>query len=362
MTKILHTAIVAQTYILGPAIHQGFDRVKSMTVDPEVRPKQIDISIVVPVYDEVETLTQLYLQICQALQPVGRSFEIVFVDDGSSDGSYEAIMQLPQSDADIQAIQLRRNFGKSTALAAGFDMARGEVIVTIDADLQDNPQDIPRILEKLDQGNDLVTGWKVKRRDSFEKRLASKIFNRVASYAAGVRLHDANCGLKAYRRQLIETIPLYGQLHRYIPLVAANLGFRVAELPVDHSPRMHGDSKYGWERYFEGFFDLITVHFLTRYNQRPLHFLGKIALVLLLIGALLIAYVMLRKFGFGETGVRPSLTASVFFLGTGLQVFLFGLLAELMTHNYQANQFNITKFEKTRFFRDRAAENIIADL
>ncbi|MET1010225.1 MAG: glycosyltransferase family 2 protein, partial [Gaiellaceae bacterium] len=217
------------------------------------------ISVVVPVHDEDRSVELLYDELASALDPLGRPWEAVYVDDGSTDGSFAALTRLHDRAPNVRVVRLRRNFGKSAALAAGFRHAEGSVVVTIDADLQDDPAEIPRLLAKLDEGFDLVSGWKAQRRDPWPRRLVSKVFNFVVGRASGLKLHDMNCGLKAYRAEVVRSLRIYGELHRFLPVLAHDRGFRVAELPVNHRPREHGRSRYGVERYMRGFLDFLTV-------------------------------------------------------------------------------------------------------
>src|SRR5213075_1857509 len=241
------------------------------------------ISVVVPVHDEERTVALLFDELQAALEPLDQPWEAVFVDDGSADGSFAALTRLHNLHDNVRVVRLRRNFGKAAALAAGFANAEGDVVVTIDADLQDDPAEIPRLLAKLDEGFDLVSGWKTRRQDPLSRRLLSRIFNRVTSAFSGVRLHDINCGLKAYRADVVHELRLYGELHRFIPVLAHYRGFRIAELPVNHRPREHGRSRYGVERYLRGFLDLLTVSFIGRYRHRPLHLFGGFGLALMLL-------------------------------------------------------------------------------
>ena len=242
------------------------------------------ISVVIPVHDEERSVALLYEELEAALEPGGEPWEAVFVDDGSTDGTFAALTRLHARTPNTRVVRLRRNFGKSTALAAGFAQAEGETVVTIDGDLQDDPAEIPRLLAKLEEGFDLVSGWKTRRRDPWRRRVLSKIFNAVTGRVSGLRLHDMNCGLKAYRAEVVRGLALYGELHRFIPVLAHYRGFRVAELPVNHRPRTHGRSRYGLERYLRGFLDLLTVTFMGRYRHRPLHLFGGLGLVLGFLG------------------------------------------------------------------------------
>ncbi len=293
------------------------------------------ISVVVPVHDEERSVALLYEELQAALEPSGESWEAIFVDDGSLDGSFAALTRLHARTANVRVVRLRRNFGKSAALATGFAQAQGETVVTIDADLQDDPSEIPRLLTKLEEGFDLVSGWKARRRDPWRRRVVSRIFNAVTSRVSGLRLHDMNCGLKAYRTEVVRGLPLYGELHRFIPVLAYYRGFRVAELPVNHRPRTHGRSRYGLERYLRGFLDLLTVTFMGRYRHRPLHLFGGLGFVLGLLGTVILVYLTALKATGEAIGQRPLLTLGVLLVVVGLQFFSLGLLSEMLTSHHE---------------------------
>jgi glycosyltransferase involved in cell wall biosynthesis len=293
------------------------------------------ISVVVPVHDEERTVALLYDELESALQPLGRSWEAVFVDDGSTDGSFASLTRLHNAHDNVRVIRLRRNFGKAAALAAGFAHAEGDVVVTIDADLQDDPAEIPRLLAKLDEGFDLVSGWKAHRRDPVTRRVLSKIFNWVTGRVSGLRLHDLNCGLKAYRAEVVRGLPLYGELHRFVPVLAHYRGHRIAELPVNHRPREHGRSRYGVERYVRGFLDLLTVSFIGRYRYRPLHLFGGLGLVLGAFGFGVLLYLTVLKIDGHAIGQRPLLFLGVLLMVVGLQFFSLGLISELITSQHE---------------------------
>jgi glycosyltransferase involved in cell wall biosynthesis len=293
------------------------------------------ISVVVPVHDEERSVALLYEEIQAALEPSGEPWEAIFVDDGSLDGSFAALTRLHARAPNVKVIRLRRNFGKSAALAAGFAQAQGETVVTIDSDLQDDPSEIPRLLAKLEEGFDLVSGWKARRRDPWQRRVVSRIFNAVTSRVSGLRLHDMNCGLKAYRSEVVRGLPLYGELHRFIPVLAYYRGFRVAELPVNHRPRTHGRSRYGLERYLRGFLDLLTVTFMGRYRHRPLHLFGGLGFILGLLGTVILVYLTVLKATGEAIGQRPLLTLGVLLVVVGLQFFSLGLLSEMVTSHHE---------------------------
>jgi len=293
------------------------------------------ISVVVPVYNEERSVALLYDELRSALEPLHTSWEAIFVDDGSSDGTFGALTRLHNAERNVRVIRLRRNFGKAAALVAGFDQARGETVVTIDGDLQDDPAEIPRLLAKLDEGFDLVSGWKAHRRDPLSRRVLSRIFNRVTSLFSGVRMHDLNCGLKAYRADVVHGLRLYGELHRFIPVLAHYRGFRIAELPVNHRPREHGRSRYGVERYVRGFLDLLTVSFIGRYRHRPLHLFGGLGLMLGFIGTAVLVYLTVLKALGHAIGHRPLLMLGVLLVVIGMQFFSLGLISEMITSHHE---------------------------
>ena len=293
------------------------------------------ISVVVPVHNEARSVALLYDELRSALEPLDTPWEVIFVDDGSSDGTFAALTRLHSSESNVRVVRLRRNFGKAAALVAGFDQARGETVVTIDGDLQDDPAEIPRLLAKLEEGFDLVSGWKTHRRDRLSRRILSRIFNRVTGVFSGVRLHDMNCGLKAYRAEVVHGLRLYGELHRFIPVLAHYRGFRIAELPVNHRPREHGSSRYGLERYLRGFLDLMTVSFIGRYRHRPLHLFGGLGLLLGLFGTAILTYLTVLKALGHAIGHRPLLMLGVLLVVIGLQFFSLGLISEMITSHHE---------------------------
>jgi len=293
------------------------------------------ISVVIPVHDEERSVALLYDELVATFSGIDRAWEAVFVDDGSADGTFEALARLHEANDNVRVVRLRRNFGKATALAAGFEEAAGDVLVTIDGDLQDDASEIPRLLAKLDEGYDLVSGWKAKRQDPLTRRIPSKIFNAVAGKVSGVRLHDMNCGLKAYRAEVVEGMQLYGELHRYTPVLAHYRGFRITELPVNHRPREHGRSNYGVERYVRGFLDLLTVTFMGRYRHRPLHLFGGLGLISGVLGFAILVYLTLVKLTGHAIGQRPLLTLGVLLVVVGIQLLSLGLLSELITSHHE---------------------------
>jgi glycosyltransferase involved in cell wall biosynthesis len=293
------------------------------------------ISVVIPVRNEERSVALLVDELDSALQPLGHEWEAIFVDDGSTDGTYAALTRLHAARDDVRVVRLRRNFGKAAALGAGFAQARGDVIVTLDGDLQDDPAEIPHLLAKLDEGFDLVSGWKTRRRDPLRRRMLSRVFNTVTRWISGVRLHDMNCGLKAYRVEVVRGLRLYGELHRFIPVLAHYRGFRIAELPVNHRPREHGRSRYGVERYLRGFLDLLTVSFIGRYRHRPLHLFGGLGLILGAIGSAVLVYLTVLKALGHAIGQRPLLMLGVLLVVIGMQFFSLGLISEMITSHHE---------------------------
>jgi len=291
-----------------------------------------EVSVVIPVLDEKENVVPLTGELLEVLSGLGRAFEIIFVDDGSRDGTTELLRELAVGHRDVGLIVFRKNFGKAAALLAGFERCRGEFVITMDGDLQDDPAEIPRLIERLEQGDDLVSGWKRKRRDPLSKVIPSRLFNIATSMIGGLRLHDYNCGLKGYRRAVIENIDLYGELHRYIPVLAHRKGFRVGELPVNHRPRTHGRSKYGVGRFSKGFLDLITVFFLTRFTRRPLHLFGAIGLLFFLMGFFINTYLSVIWLQGRTIGHRPLLFLGILCVIVGIQMLTTGLLGEMMAN------------------------------
>ena len=288
----------------------------------------MNISIVIPVYNEVDSLRELQGEIMAALQ--GKyDYEIIFIDDGSDDGSNEMMHELVQEHSSTRMISLFRNYGKAAALSVGFQAAKNDVVITMDSDLQDNPAEIPSLMELIEIGWDMVSGWKKRRHDPISKRWPSKIFNFVVRIISGVKIHDFNCGLKAYRNEVIKAVDVYGGLHRYIPALARYKGYSVTEKVVEHRPRLHGKTKYGLARYFHGLLDLITVVFVGRYFQRPMHFFGVIGLVTMGAGLGILGYLTFNWFRGIWIGDRPIVFLGMLLLITGIQVFSIGLLAEV---------------------------------
>ncbi len=295
------------------------------------------LSIVVPAKDEEQSLPVLVARIVEVCASNGLTLrDIVLVDDGSTDKTWAVMTQLAADNATVQAIRLRRNFGKATALMVGIGACAGDVIISTDADLQDDPDEIPRFVQTLDAGYDLVSGWKKDRQDPLSKTLPSRLFNTVTARISGVRLHDFNCGFKAYRREIFDSVELYGELHRYVPVLAHALGYRIAEIPVRHHARQFGKSKYGVARYLRGFLDLLTVVMITRFAYRPGHLFGGIGSLFLLGGGAALAYLTgLKLFTGASIGGRPLLLFGVMVVIIGIQLILFGMLAELIISRTQ---------------------------
>lgn len=298
------------------------------------------ISVVVPVYNEVESLPDLISAIATTLTASQVSYEIICVDDGSTDGSAELLKQQAQTRTDLKAVLLRRNYGQTAAMAAGFNYAWGKAIITLDGDLQNDPADIPRLLAKLEEGYDLVSGWRQQRQDAALTRLLpSKIANWLIGLVTGVKLHDYGCSLKAYRSELVEDMHLYGELHRFLPALAYIEGARITELPVRHHARRYGRSKYGLWRTFRVVMDLLTISFMKTFLTRPMHVFGLFGLLSMVLGTVLGLYLTFLKLGLGQSiGSRPLLILAVLLLVTGVQLFSFGLLAELLMRTYHESQ------------------------
>ncbi len=296
------------------------------------------ISVVLPILDESPCLEQLYRELCAVAEAGDYELQMIFVDDGSTDDTWQVVEQLAGRDSRVLGIRFRRNFGKAAALSAGFDAATGDVIVTMDADLQDDPAEIPQLLAKLDEGFDVVNGWKRERHDPWDKVWPSRIFNFLVRRLTGVHLHDHNCGLKCFRREVINEVRLYGELHRFVPVLAAARGFRVGEIVVRHRPRIFGRSKYGWSRIPKGLLDLLTVRFVTRFGQRPQHWLGTGALASLLLGILGMGYLAIAWCVSrlpGNEAIHLHETAALYYslvlLLIGSQLLALGFVAELIS-------------------------------
>lgn len=311
----------------------------------DVMSNPISISIIIPLLNERLSLEELYSRLAAALSTIAIRYEIIFVDDGSTDGSIDVIKRLREEDASVRFIRFRRNFGKSAALAAGFEMARYEVIATMDADLQDLPEQLPFLIKKLEEGYDLMSGWRYKRNDRFTRKLSSWFYNRVTSALTGVSLHDINCGMKCYRREVLDEVKVYGERHRYIPVLASYRGFRLGEVQIEHAPRKHGSSRYGLERIAGGIFSLLTVILLTRYTNKPLHFFGMMGVGLAGLGTVIDLYLIFSRIFLQEwLSNRPLLIIGTLLIIVGVQFILFGLLAEMIAFSYRReDDYSITE-------------------
>jgi glycosyltransferase involved in cell wall biosynthesis len=298
-----------------------------------------EISVVIPIYNEEESVQELHQQLTRSLEGLGRPYEIILVDDGSSDGTLARLLAIEAQDERVRTLRLRRNFGQTAAFSAGFDHARGDVIVTSDGDLQNDPADIPLLLARIDEGFDMVCGWRRDRRDPLSKRLPSFFANRLISWATGVKLHDYGCSLKAIRSDVVQHLRLYGEMHRFIPAVASWMGVSLAEVPVNHRPRTRGRSKYGLGRTVRVLLDLFTVKFLLAYGTRPAHLFGLLGLLSGGGGAVILAYLAyVRLFQDTAVGGRPLLSLGVLLFLTGVILVSFGLVAELMVRTYHESQ------------------------
>ncbi len=300
----------------------------------------MDISIVLPVYNEVDNLQPLCGEIATAMRELGRDYEIILVDDGSSDGSRELLATMAEEDKRLKVVLFRRNFGQTPAMMAGFDYASGDIIITLDADRQNDPADIPMLIAKIEQGYDLVSGWRYQRKDGFLlRRLPSMIANRIISYTTDVSLHDYGCSLKAFRSEVAKSLHLYGEMHRFIPAIASWMGVRIAEIKVNHRPRVAGTSKYGISRTFRVILDLIAVKYLLSYSSRPVQFFGSLGLFSGALGTLITFWLVFeRLFMAVPLGNRPLLLFAVLLIFIGLQFITVGLLAEMQTRIYHETQ------------------------
>ena len=310
------------------------------------------ISVIIPLYNERESLAELYGLIVKALESIQASGEIIFVDDGSTDGSYDELKKIRDKNPEVKIIRFLANSGKAAALQAGFDVAEGEYVITMDADLQDDPAEIPALVEAIESGYDMVSGWKKTRHDPLSKTLPSKIFNSAVRFFSGLKLHDFNCGLKAYRKEVVKSLSIYGELHRFIPVLAKFNGFRVGEIAVQHHPRKYGRSKYGVKRMISGFLDLLTVILLTKYTSKPLHLFGSIGLGFCFLGGLVnlhVVIIFIRNHFQGISGRVPYLVGGIFLFLLGVQFISTGLLAELITHS---------RMEKKKTYHTDSASSI----
>lgn len=307
----------------------------SQVITNDERAEQPFLSFVIPTYNEEDSVVELHGEIRRVLADNKLDAEIIFVDDGSEDRTLQRLVRLHIEDPAVKVIKLRRNFGKSAAYCAGFAKARGDVVFTLDADLQDDPKEIPRFLAEIERGSDLVSGWKTRRQDPASRLVLTRIYRMVVRSLSGVNIHDFNCGFKAYRQTVIKNLKVYGEMHRLLPVLAHNHGFKIAEIPVDHRARTHGKSKYGVERIVRGPFDLLTTLFLARYGKRPLHFFGKIG-ALLTAGGLVICTSLTIQWFMGTTVIseRPILILGVLLIAIGIQFVSTGLIGEMLTQQH----------------------------
>jgi glycosyltransferase involved in cell wall biosynthesis len=290
------------------------------------------ISVIVPALNEAATLPELIRRIDKTLQGLSCPYEILVIDDGSTDETPEVLHTLAEQYPCLRGIRFRRNYGKAAALSEGFVRAEGQYLITLDGDLQDAPEEIPRLLEVLLHKSDVVCGWKQERKDPWTRVLSSRLFNAVTRLLTGLALHDMNCGLKGYRRQVVQELRLYGEMHRFVPVIARNRGFTISELPVHHFPRRHGRSRYGWSRSLSGLFDLITLLMLGRYTHKPLHFFGMLGLGCSAVGSAIILVLSINWLQGHWIGNRPLFLVGIFFVLSGMQFIFFGLLAELLIY------------------------------
>lgn len=308
----------------------------------------MDISIVIPLYNEVESLPELYTWLKRVLDEHNYSHEIIMVDDGSKDGSWDVVEQLAAKDPAVRGISFRRNYGKSAALNEGFELAQGDVVITMDADLQDSPDEVPELYRMITEGGyDLVSGWKKKRFDPITKTIPSKLYNRTTGWFSGIKLHDMNCGLKAYKHDVIKSVEIYGEMHRYIPVMAKQAGFtKIGEKVVEHRARKYGVTKFGLERFIFGFLDLMSIIFVTKYGRRPMHLFGSMGVVMFALGFLILLWLSVEKLFFMTYGIatRPAFFLGLITLILGSQLFLTGFLAELISRNGpDRNSYHIRK-------------------
>ncbi len=298
---------------------------------------EMDITVIIPLYNEEESLRELYRQLRESLSRLGKRYEMIFVDDGSTDNSYNVLRDLKRTDyKHIKIVRFRRNYGKSAAISVGFDKAVGRSVITLDADLQDDPAEIPNLLKKLNEGYDLVSGWKKVRRDPLSKTIPSRFFNYATGVMTGIQIHDFNCGLKAYKKEVVKTVNVYGELHRYVPVLAHWEGFKISEIPVQHRQRKYGKTKFGITRFWRGFLDLLTVLFTTRYFRKPLHLFGFWGLLSALAGVAIVGYLVVQWMR-GEISLsnRPLLLGGIMMIIVGIQFVSIGLLAELISKGGQ---------------------------
>ncbi len=303
----------------------------------------MDISFVIPVFNEEESLEELYNRITEQMKVLSKTYELIFIDDGSSDASYEKLQKIAFDDDHVKVYKFRKNFGKSVVLDQAFKHSSGDIIITMDADLQDDPKEIPNFILEMDKGYDLVSGWKKIRKDPFfGKNMPSKLFNFMIGYFSGLKIHDYNCGFKAYKKNLVRHLSLHGDLYRYIPAIAHSMGFSVTEIAIEHHPRVYGKSKYGLNRFTHGFFDFITILFLTKYLKRPMHLFGLFGLFFSGIGLIICIYLSIIWFLGESIGTRPLLLLGVLLILLGTQLVFTGLIAEMIAYHRQGKKYDNT--------------------
>jgi glycosyltransferase involved in cell wall biosynthesis len=317
-----------------PGTSQGTDKSKSSFKK---------ISLVIPLYNEEESVIPLSHEIRKGLSRVNIDYEVILIDDGSTDASLKNLKEITRTDNRFKFISFRKNYGKSAALHEGFKVATGDAVVTLDADLQDDPHEIQNLLKKLDEGYDLCSGWKKKRQDPFIKKISSKFFNFVTRMISGIKIHDFNCGLKAYRKEVVENVRVYGELHRYIPVLAKWQGYKITEIPVQHHARRYGKTKFGISRFFKGFIDLITVIFVTRYIKRPMHFFGFLGALAFLAGFIILGYLTILWIQGIPLSNRPMLFLGMLLIIVGAQTFAVGLLGEVIVHSLVSDREYVIK-------------------
>jgi glycosyltransferase involved in cell wall biosynthesis len=342
----VHNYFAIQFVIIKVIMSENFSKTSGEEVQSrQVRDRlqrKIDVSVVIPLLNEEQSLMQLSLALRDVLERMNVTYEVIFVDDGSTDNSLQILREIHRKNRRYKFISFRRNYGKSAALSVGFQHAVGRYIVTMDADLQDDPNEIPRLIQKLESGFDLVNGWKKKRHDPITKTIPSKLFNLVTSLTTGIKLRDFNSGLKAYRREVTEDIKVVGEMHRFLPVLAHWAGYRVTEIPVQHHPRKYGKTKFGLSRFWHGFLDLMTVLFTTRYSKRPLHFFGVFGLLSFLVG-FLIDLELAIEWAMGRTAIsnRPLFIVGVLLIIVGIQFISIGLLGEMITRTQIKEEYSI---------------------
>ncbi|MBA7509052.1 Dodecaprenyl-phosphate galacturonate synthase [subsurface metagenome] len=321
------------------------DRIKTNSIDNtntinNNSKEKIDLSIVIPIYNERESVDRLYKELDKSLLKLGIDYEVIFIDDGSVDGTYNKLLEIHKKNSSYKIIRFRRNFGQTAAISAGFNYSKGDAIITLDADLQNDPQDIPVMLNKLNEGYDIVSGWRKNRKDkAITRRFPSVIANKIISKLTGVYLHDYGCTLKAYKREVVKNIELYGEMHRYIPAVASWMGVKVAEIPVTHHSRKFGKSKYGISRTIRVILDIITIKFLLSYSQRPIQIFGLVGLFSGTVGFIITAYLIIMRIFFNQgLADRPLFILSIFMIFIGIQLITMGLLAEITMRIYHEAQ------------------------